>query len=68
MWDGEHAARLAAIEAGLKLISFGFNVTVALNLPDGKDPGEATAGEIQSALDTRVTPNDFLLIKYRITM
>lgn len=39
MWDGEAPAIRDAVKAGLKLISMGFNVRVAI-LPEGKDPNE----------------------------
>lgn len=39
MWDGERAATLAAVKAGLALIGAGLTVRIA-RLPAGKDPNE----------------------------
>jgi DNA primase len=67
MWDGEPKARIAALKAALKLRSYGFNVKVALGLPEGCDPAECSAQDVLRALDTRVVPSEMQLIRYRIS-
>jgi len=49
MWDNEPVAIDRAIDAGMRLARYGFNVRVAV-LQDAKDPGEATAKQIGDAL------------------
>jgi DNA primase len=66
MWDGEHKARVAAVEAALKLRAYGFNVTVALGLPDGCDPAESTKREVLTALDKRKVPTQMDLVRLRM--
>lgn len=66
MWDGERKARLAAIDACLQLRSYGLNASVALDLPDGCDPNEATINEVLSALNKRIIPTKLSSVTYRL--
>lgn len=51
MWDGERAAMTLAVKAGLALASLGLKVQIA-QLPDGKDPNEATPEQVRQAIFT----------------
>lgn len=49
MWDAEHKAMAQAVKAGLQLASLGLKVQIA-QLPDGKDPNEATPKQVLEAI------------------
>lgn len=66
MWDGEHKAVLAAMEAALQLNSYGLNTTVA-RLFDDLDPAETEPSVLLKAVDCRFKPTKFDLIRMRLT-
>lgn len=66
LWDGEPAARLAAIEAALKLKDYGFNVRVGF-LPENKDPAEVSKEVVLDAILNSKTVSKLTLAKYRIS-
>jgi len=49
MWDSEPKAMSGAIKMGLSLAALGFLVRIA-QLPDGKDPNEATPEQVRQAI------------------
>lgn len=49
MWDAESKAMASAVKAGLQLMGLGLTIQIA-QLPDGKDPNEATPGEVRQAI------------------
>lgn len=65
MWDGEVKAIQAAIEAALHLNAYGLNCTVA-KLTDDLDPAETQPEVLLEALDNRIKPTKFDLIRMRL--
>jgi DNA primase len=49
MWDSEPRAMAAAVNLGLQITALGFVVVIA-QLPDGKDPNEATPEQVRHAI------------------
>lgn len=70
MWDGEKAAILDAIEASMKISSYGIKTRLAI-LPEGKDPNEVSPETVRKAYREAIEINKGtaarLLIKYRLS-
>jgi DNA primase len=60
LWDNERIAIGRAIEIGLKIKRYGFNVKIC-TLKKSKDPGEAPASEILDAINNATTITSPLL-------
>lgn len=65
LWDGERKANVAAMEAATRLNNLGLFSTVA-QLSGDKDPNEATTEEVLAAIDTRVEPSPFTLMRLKL--
>ena len=66
LWDGERKARIAAMEAALKLSAYGFNNVKVGFLPEGCDPAETTKEEVLNAITEAVNVTPLSLAIYRI--
>jgi len=62
MWDGESSAIKAAVKAGEKIRTVGFNVRIAI-LPPGLDPNECTKEQVINAYRQAVTLNKLTAAK-----
>lgn len=66
LWDGETQAIIAAIQAAIKLNSFGLHTTIA-KLSDDLDPSDAGTDLILRALADRKKPTQFDLLRMRLS-
>lgn len=66
LWDGERLAIAAAMLAAFELINYGLNATVARLPMTGLDPAESDKATILGAIDNRIRPNQFDLLRMKL--